>query len=133
MSEQYLLDTCAWLDLKLAPQRVNHKTLEITRAQGILHLASISLMEVTRKSAAGLLILNEPIARWMEGATNPKAIRLLEITTAIAIEAYSLPGDFHKDPADRHIVATARVHQLTIITSDRKILGYRHVRTLSTR
>jgi PIN domain nuclease of toxin-antitoxin system len=133
MSEQYLLDTCAWLDLKLAPQRVNEKTVEIARAQSILHLASISLMEVTRKSAAGLLVLNEPIARWMEAATSPKAIRLLEITNAIAIDAYSLPGNFHKDPADRLIVATARLHQLTIITCDRKILAYPHVRTLSSR
>ena len=90
-------------------------------------------MEVTRKSAAGLLILNEPIARWIKGATSPNAIRLLEITPDIAIDAYSLPGNFHKDPADRLIVATARVHQLTIITSDRKILDYPHVRTLSTR
>ncbi len=133
MAEQYLLDTCAWLDLKLAPHLVNQKTVEIARTQNILHLASISLMEVTRKSATGLLTLNEPIARWLESATSPKAIRLLEITTDIAIDAYSLPGEFHKDPADRLIVATARVHQLTIITCDRKILAYPHVRTLSSR
>lgn len=133
MAEQYLLDTCAWLDLRLAPQRIKESTVEIAGAQSILHLASISLIEVTRKAAAGQLVLNQPITQWMEDAVNPHAIRLLEISPAIAIDAYSLPGDFHNDPADRLIIATARVHHLTIITCDRKILAYPHVRTLNSR
>jgi PIN domain nuclease of toxin-antitoxin system len=44
------------------------------------------------------------------------------------MESCSLPGDFHKDPADQIIVATARVHNLTLLTKDRKILYYRHVK-----
>jgi PIN domain nuclease of toxin-antitoxin system len=54
-----------------------------------------------------------------------------EIAPDIAIEATHLPGIFHADPADRIIVATARVHGITIITSDVKIRTYRHVSALA--
>lgn len=133
MDTPYLLDTCAWLDLRLSPEIINPKTLEIIRSQTILNLASISLMEVTRKTAAGDLILDTPIEQWMAGATDPAAIQIFDISVPIAIDAFSLPGEFHKDLADRLIVATARVHGFTLITSDKKILSYRHVRTLKSR
>ena len=45
-------------------------------------------------------------------------------------EAYSLPEPFHADPMDRILVATARVHGLTLLTADKAILSYPHVRTL---
>ncbi|NIM18136.1 MAG: hypothetical protein GTO45_31580 [Candidatus Aminicenantes bacterium] len=35
-----------------------------------------------------------------------------------------LPGDFHGDPADRMIVATARKLDGTLVTFDQKILEY---------
>jgi PIN domain nuclease of toxin-antitoxin system len=44
------------------------------------------------------------------------------------VEAYALPGRFHKDPADRLLVATARLHKLTLITADEQILAYKNVR-----
>jgi PIN domain nuclease of toxin-antitoxin system len=37
---------------------------------------------------------------------------------------------FHSDPADQILVATARIYNLTLITADRKILAYPHVRSL---
>jgi PIN domain nuclease of toxin-antitoxin system len=46
-----------------------------------------------------------------------------------ALESSYLPGTFHRDPADQIIVATARVHNLILLTSDRKILDYPHVKT----
>jgi PIN domain nuclease of toxin-antitoxin system len=42
-------------------------------------------------------------------------------------------GGLHKDPADRLLVATARLHDLTLLTADEWILGYRHVETLDAR
>ena len=41
-----------------------------------------------------------------------------------------LPGSFHKDPADRMIVATACLHGLTLLTKDRDIRSYAGVKTL---
>jgi PIN domain nuclease of toxin-antitoxin system len=42
-----------------------------------------------------------------------------------------LPDPIHRDPADRIIIATARLEDLTIITTDRLILDYPHVKSLS--
>ncbi len=60
-------------------------------------------------------------------------IKNLSITRQIAIEAYALLGSFHADPADRVIVATARIHNLTLLTSDKRILNYPHVLSLPSR
>jgi PIN domain nuclease of toxin-antitoxin system len=49
------------------------------------------------------------------------------ITHEIALQSYLLPGDFHKDPADRILVATARVLGCTLVTADTLILNYPHL------
>ena len=38
--------------------------------------------------------------------------------------AYELPEPFHRDPADRIIVAETRALDATLLTSDRKIIAY---------
>ena len=54
----------------------------------------------------------------------------MPISLEIIEEAYSLPDPIHRDPADRLIIATARLENLTIITTDRLILDYPHVKSL---
>lgn len=54
-------------------------------------------------------------------------------TPEIALRAYEWPADFHGDPADRLIAATASVHHLTLVTSDEKLLVRTELKTLSTR
>lgn len=46
------------------------------------------------------------------------------MTAEILLEAAYLPGDMHRDPSDRWIVAAARHHVATLVTSDRRILAY---------
>jgi PIN domain nuclease of toxin-antitoxin system len=50
---------------------------------------------------------------------NP-AFSVLPLSYEIALEAASL-GNL-RDPADRAIVATARVHRLRLVTSDQRII-----------
>ena len=50
--------------------------------------------------------------------------RVIPVTHEIALAAYDLPGEFHRDPADRILVATAVVHDLTLMTADDRILAY---------
>jgi PIN domain nuclease of toxin-antitoxin system len=54
----------------------------------------------------------------------------IPVDLEIIEEAYSLPEPFHADPMDRILVATARLHGLTLLTADKAILKYPHVRTL---
>ena len=68
-----------------------------------------------------------PLSKWLAYALNETGLGVIEILPEIAIDACSLPGSFHKDPADRLIVATARVNNFKLLTKDRKILEYPHV------
>jgi len=52
------------------------------------------------------------------------------VTNTIALRSMQLPGRFHKDPADRIIVATALSHGAIVVTRDDRIRGYEHVRTV---
>jgi PIN domain nuclease of toxin-antitoxin system len=49
------------------------------------------------------------------------------LTPEIAIESTKLKGEFHRDPADHIIVATARLYDSLFITSDSKILKYPYI------
>jgi PIN domain nuclease of toxin-antitoxin system len=56
--------------------------------------------------------------------------QIKDIDLTVIQEAYSLPDSFHPDPVDRIITATARIHDLALLTADSKILSYPHVKTI---
>jgi PIN domain nuclease of toxin-antitoxin system len=74
------------------------------------------------------MALPVPILQWMRDALNYPAVRLIELSPEIAIESTNLPGEFHKDPADQIIVATARTYDCDLVTLDKAIRSYPHVR-----
>jgi hypothetical protein len=55
---------------------------------------------------------------------------VLPLTVDVAIESEQFGDSFPPDPADRLVAATARVYNLTLITSDRSIRKSGAVRTL---
>jgi len=61
------------------------------------------------------------------------AAQTLAMGHDVAIEAYALPGTFHRDPADRLLVAAARRNGLTLVSADDRILACPHVRTQNAR
>jgi PIN domain nuclease of toxin-antitoxin system len=72
--------------------------------------------------------------RWFYEAVHHVGLTILPIDDHIAIESRRLPEPFHKDPGDRFVVATARVYDIPVITSDKHILDYAalgHVRAIS--
>jgi PIN domain nuclease of toxin-antitoxin system len=87
-------------------------------------VSAISALEVAQKHARGRLVLSSRPARWFPELLDRHGLREVEIVHELAIAAYDLPGDFHADPADRIIVATARLLDLAVVTSDRRILGW---------
>jgi PIN domain nuclease of toxin-antitoxin system len=59
---------------------------------------------------------------------------VVDVGLPVLVTYSFLPQPIHNDPADRIIIATAREHDLTIITRDRAILAYGaagHVKTLA--
>jgi len=129
---KYLLDTHVWIWMVEADPAIPRSVAAVLKdvANAPLALSAISPWEVAKKLSANRLTLSRPGREWVvESARNP-GMRLLPLGADVAWEANHLPGDFHRDPADQIIVATARQYDLTLITADRRILAYRHVRTL---
>lgn len=96
-----------------------------------LHVSDISLWEVATLHSLGRIRLTIPLREWLEKAVAPPLVRRHGISPAVATELASLPDSFHRDPADRILVATARVLGATLLTRDRRIAEAELVDTLS--
>lgn len=76
-------------------------------------------------------MLNCPVLEWMKNALSHPKIQLLPLTPDIIVLSTQLPGNFHKDPADQLIVATAIKLEAPLLTKDTKIWSYTGVRSIS--
>ena len=90
----------------------------------------ITCWEIAKLCEYGRLELPVELSEWFDVALAYPGISLLNLTPEIAIESTRLPGDFHRDPSDQIIVATARMLECPLVTSDGKIANYQHVQTL---
>lgn len=121
-----LLDTCAiiWLGHGEALSGEARAVVAAAQDAEAVSASPISAWELSVAVAKGRLVLDEPVLPWFETFLDVTGCGLTPLTPRILVESSFLPGDFHKDPGDRIIVATARMLDLTIITRDRKILAY---------
>ncbi len=128
----YLIDTNIWLWMVENPSNIPDKMVKIVKDANNypFSLSAISVWEVAKKVSLGKLELSIPVYDWINQATNDKYIRILPLSPMVSLESTQLPGKFHKDPADQIIVATARHHNLTILTADKLIISYPHVKTV---
>lgn len=125
-----LLDTHVWVWSQNDPAKIGAKASKLlTDASNENYISTVSTLELARLVATGAIEASLPVGSWVEAALRALDARTIEVSHPIAIEAYALPGDFHKDPADRLLVATARCHSLTLLTADERILAYRAVRS----
>ncbi|OJF95549.1 type II toxin-antitoxin system VapC family toxin [Pararhizobium antarcticum] len=72
----------------------------------------------------GRIALGDDVGRWLERALALPGVQLAAVETPIAVGSVRLPGIFYADPADRIIVATARFHQVPLLTADKAMLDY---------
>jgi len=96
-----------------------------------IHISVASIWEIALKNSKGNLLLPYDIHEWYDlFLTTYPGIVVDPITAQVSIESTLLPEEFHKDPADRFIVALARHHGVPLVTTDKKILDYPHVQTI---
>jgi PIN domain nuclease of toxin-antitoxin system len=133
---KYLLDTHAWLWSVLDDPRLSRRAraaLSAGSSEDRVGLAAISLKEAAWHLARERVVIDEgfgPWALWLRAAASSPRIDVLPLTLDVAIESEQLGDSFPPDPADCLIAATARVHDLTLITSDTGIRKSGVVRTL---
>ena len=129
-----LLDTHVliwWLNDRSRLSPAQREAIGSASAESPLLVSDISLWEVAMLHGLGRIRLSLPLREWLEKAGAPPLVRRHGISPAIAAELAALPDSFHRDPADRILVATARVHGATLLTQDRRIVDAALVATLS--
>ena len=129
-----LLDTHVWIWTEEQPERIGPPTkrLLLDPAHDTA-VCPISMLEISRLVAAGDIRLSMPLTDWVAQSLADLAAETIPVSHEVAIEAYALPGEFHRDPVDRVLVAAARRNGLTLVTADDRILSYPHVRTQDAR
>lgn len=128
-----VLDTHVWLWWLHDPARLSpaaDKLIQQEQGSGALIISTISVWEVAVKVQSGKLTIPMEINRWYELARSYPATIIEPLSPLDAIASTQLPGDFHKDPADRIIVSLARRLAVPLLTCDRKIIDYTHVITV---
>ena len=127
-----VLDTHVWVWWVDGNKRLSFHQLEVITANetDVIGVSAISCWEIAMLVKRGELGFSIGLKDWFAQALNYPGVRLIELTPEIAIESTQLPDEFHRDPADRIIVATARINNCPLAISDNKILNYPHVQTI---
>lgn len=128
MSDLLLLDTHIWYWLILGDEKLKSSKILALIEQGArasnIKVSAISVWEIGMLEAKGKIRLTTSCLEWVEQGLSAPGVSLEPLSVEVAIESSRLPGNFHGDPADRIIVATARHLGATLITQDTKILEY---------
>jgi len=125
-----LLDTHIWVWWVSRPDRLQSRHRELLEhgTDRFFGVSIISCWEVAKLVQYERLKLDRVVGLWIESALAEQGVSLLQLHPQIVVESTQLPGNFHRDPADQLLVATARVLQCPIMTEDSKIAAYPHVR-----
>jgi PIN domain nuclease of toxin-antitoxin system len=121
-----LLDTHAalWLSqgIELTPAVEQRITTE--RNQDGVYLSAVTVWEVGNLVRRGRIALGVTLTEWVNSFVDLGGFQTVDLLLDIVIRAANLPGNFHEDPADRFLVATAHYLNAPIVTRDARILEY---------
>ena len=119
-----LLDTrvlIRWLFEARKLSRPQLRALESAARRGEpVALSAVSLLEIAVLASGEKPALKLPLDEFFRDLNSNPAFRILPLTYEVALEVASLSA--LRDPADRAIAATARVHRLRLVTSDERIV-----------
>ena len=123
-----VLDTHVWIwmleGVKSELSAATVSVIEDAGGRAELVISAISVWELAMLEAKGRITLSRSIDEWVRAALTAPGLRLADLAPEISLESTRLPGAPHGDPADRMIIATARVLGGTLVTCDDRILSY---------
>lgn len=128
-----VLDTNAWIRWVADPSLLSvraRRAIAAEESRDGLIVSAISVWEVAVKVSLGKLALDREIRAWVRLASSYPGVVIEPLGAEDALESTLLPGTYHKDPADRLILALARRIDAPVVTSDRAMRTYRHVKTI---
>jgi PIN domain nuclease of toxin-antitoxin system len=119
-----LLDTHILVRWVSSPDELSPAQRHVLEAASDINpvmVSDISLWEIATLVSLGRLALDRPLREWLEQAASPPLVRRIGISPAVAAAVADLPDTFHRDPADRIIVASARILGAVLLTNDTRI------------
>ena len=125
---QILMDTHVWLwmttaDARRLSKRAQARLRRVDRAKGLL-VSVMSVWEVAMLESRSRLDLDMECGAWVRRALADSDVSLFPLTPAIAVASTRLPGEFHGDPTDRILIASALETGAVRATADDRILRY---------
>lgn len=130
---KYLLDTHTWVWWYMHPQKLSRKVANLigdTNRYDELLLSASSPWEFCKLLERGRIAISCNPEDWLNAAFDLPKLRLIHLSPVLAYRSTALPQPFHDDAADQIIVASALQENATILTKDRNILKYDHVKSL---
>ena len=123
-----LLDTHTWIWLINGDEQLKSSEalplIEQAAQLSNVKVSAISVWEVSMLEGKGRISFSMDCLDWVKQALDAPGLSLVPLTPEIAVLSSRLPGDFHGDPADRILVATALELGASLVTKDGKILTY---------
>jgi len=126
-----VLDTHVWIWWVDDHQRLKRSVRDMIDVENDVRISAISLLEIATAVSLNRLSLRPSVRQWLTVAQTAQQIQIEPLTDTLCLDSVSLPGEFHRDPADRIIVALARTLNSELVTADGKILRYAGVKTIA--
>ncbi len=128
-----ILDTHTLVWWVTTPTKLSKGAQEIIEASNKnkeqILVSSISIWEICLLVKSEDLKFSVDINTWISKVEELPNIQFIPVNNSIFVRSVMLPVTFHKDPADRIIVATAREHGAVLITKDTRLHKYKNVQT----
>jgi PIN domain nuclease of toxin-antitoxin system len=128
-----LLDTHIWLWIHRDPWKLTSEVNQsIADPENDLWLSPVSVWELVVLLEKKRVTLTEEMNVWVEKSKKELSLQEAPFSWAVADELrYTILE--HRDPTDRLLVATAKAWELTLVTSDERLLRVPGLRVLANR
>jgi PIN domain nuclease of toxin-antitoxin system len=128
---QLLLDTHIWIWSVAAPENLSPRVRKALESpENVLWLSPISVWEATLLLQRGRIVADRDPDDAVREMLHAVPQRIAALTYEVAMASCTLKLA-HRDPADRFLAATAKVHGLTLVTADGRLLASREYATLA--
>ena len=128
-----VLDTHAWIWFISNPDLLSKRAEKAVNAavkDKSIIVSSISAWELALLVSKKRLKLTLDVSDWIAKSESLPFIQFVPVTNSIAVKSVNLPLPLHPDPVDRIIIATALSMGAPLVTKDKKLLGYSHIKTI---